>query len=90
MNIDENLINGLIEREIKRQLNSKIDRAIERIVTREVEGKLSSYPIIDYISDIMNRDKEFKKNLASACATNLYNNLVADSDEYDDDDYYED
>lgn len=90
MNIDESLINGLIEKEIKRQLNSKIDKAIERIITREVEGKLSSYPIIDYISDIMNRDKEFKKSIASACATNLYNNLVADSDEYDDDDYYED
>lgn len=90
MNIDENLINELIEKEIKKKLNSKIDKYIERIVTREVQSKLSSYPIIDYISDIMNRDKEFKKSIASACATNLYNNLVINGSEYDDDDYYED
>lgn len=90
MNIDESLINGLIEKEIKKQLNSKIDKNIERIATREVQSKLSSYPIVDYISDTMTKDKEFKKSIASACAAILYNNLVADNSEYNDDDYYGD
>lgn len=93
MNIDENLINELIEKEVKSQVNNRInamkmknlyENAVKEVVREEVSRILYGCQARDFIVEFLNNNKIFRNEVASQTANILYNSLqYKEDDDYD-------
>ena len=95
MNIDENIIRELLEKEVKQQVNKYIaSKKFEVLIKQQIQDTLERRYTMDYISglfeDVMN-DKGYMKLMAKDISNKIYNNFVCnikyindeDEDEYD-------
>ena len=95
MNIDENIIRELLEKEVKQQVNKYIaSKKFEVLIKQQIQDTLERRYTMDYISglfeDAMN-NKGYMKLMAKDISNKIYNNFVCnlkyindeDEDEYD-------